>query len=474
MPTPDMKKVWAAIRGESVGRLTPSEKKLHDGIFRNRGRKKKGSRTLQRKVGGRMRSFRRVGPTEYDEVGVTRAHFKARKTRAYPEPEGWFHVRKNPSKKGELYDAFTNRHDALALAGDLNRQGKDVFYVQKIEPQGGDGGRLKWGVFYQHPRKNPAKSGAYKIVEVGGLDWTTGIRPPKKHFSSYNAAYKYGVMKWGSASYHAPGGWQVIQVGGKYDKNSRARMKRVNPVYDPMLVRDLAAFVNGRLRAGMHPAEIQEMLRSQGLAPKLIDVVFMYASPSAIKEGQFDRAYKVARRSGLGPLDALQKAKRKNPAPYSRSRKTYQGALFHRAQLQEAARRILGTTDVPGLRKNARKNRSVEKGRRRARFVATSPARRRAVSSNKCIVVVNGKRYLASKSELAALVKKGFCVKSRREIKNNPRYIGGRGKLLAVEYRGTDTAHYRHDFKEPKPFVVKQGHLIAAKVAHSKDRGLLG
>jgi len=87
----------------------------------------------------------------------------------------------------------------------------------------------------------------------------------------------------------------------------------------------------------------------------------------------------------------------------------------------------------------------------------------------KVIVRIGRKVYRATKAEVRKLIKAGYRV-----AKKNPCFVGGKGKMTAIEYKGTDNAFYRHDFKKPRQFEVKSGALVAVPVTHTKERGLLG
>jgi hypothetical protein len=49
---------------------------------------------------------------------------------------------------GKIYDAFEDAALAKSVARDLRKIGHPrKLYVRKIKPQGGEGGRLKYGLF---------------------------------------------------------------------------------------------------------------------------------------------------------------------------------------------------------------------------------------------------------------------------------------------------------------------------------------
>lgn len=87
----------------------------------------------------------------------------------------------------------------------------------------------------------------------------------------------------------------------------------------------------------------------------------------------------------------------------------------------------------------------------------------------KVLIRIGRKLYKGTQTEVNKLIKAGY-----RKAKTNPRFIGGKGKMTAIEYKATDNALYRHDFKKPRKFNVVNGKLVAAPVPYSKDRGLLG
>ena len=56
------------------------------------------------------------------------------------------------ARKYTIYDGFETKKSAQRSANDLRKAG-DTASVRKITPQGGRGGRLKWGVFTAGKRK---------------------------------------------------------------------------------------------------------------------------------------------------------------------------------------------------------------------------------------------------------------------------------------------------------------------------------
>ena len=44
-------------------------------------------------VNGKAREFIQKSKYEFDQAGITARDFKLRKTKAFPLPEGWFHIK---------------------------------------------------------------------------------------------------------------------------------------------------------------------------------------------------------------------------------------------------------------------------------------------------------------------------------------------------------------------------------------------
>jgi len=117
---------------------------------------------------------------------------------------------------------------------------------------------------------------------------------------------------------------------------------------------------------------------------------------------------------------------------------------------------LIATLASKGMRANPkRKTKRVKKARKR--------------KTGFVIVRIGRKRYKCTRAELAQLIKNGY-----RPLRRNPRFVGGKGKMTAIEYKATDGAVYRHDFRKAKPFHVEKGALVASPISHSKEQGLLG
>jgi hypothetical protein len=61
-------------------------------------------------------------------------------------------VKNMKRRKYSIYDAFETKGMAKSSAKDLRIAG-DTAMIRKISPQGGEGGRLKWGLFTAGRRK---------------------------------------------------------------------------------------------------------------------------------------------------------------------------------------------------------------------------------------------------------------------------------------------------------------------------------
>lgn len=122
----------------------------------------------------------------------------------------------------------------------------------------------------------------------------------------------------------------------------------------------------------------------------------------------------------------------------------------------------------PLASKEIRKREHWKRGAIPLRKYVRANARKRK-APKKVLIRIGRRLFKGTRAEVNKLIKAGY-----RPLKKNPRFVGGKGSMTAIEYKGTDGAHYRHDFKQPRHFEVQGGALVASPVAHSKAQGLTG
>jgi len=394
---PNLKKVWAAYRSGKTGSLNAVEKKTLKGIkARMAGKSKK------------------VSPA-------------------------------TPSKKESgLYDAFPRKKEASALVQDLRAEGHAA-WVKKIAPQGGDGGRLKFGVFV----KNPVNWRA-----IDRASWSAKARPPRKNRVTFArgkvARAKRDVLArrlrkhrhikspYGLATSMVKRGAHVRDHAIGREFAEQKRMRRKNPTFAEVVATKISPVTQKgpaiwEMKGNNIPVIVTEIDEINHLA----NVMF--------KSGA---TYWV----NMNNLFTL----KKNPYDvYGRRFEDYftdRSGIVRPLASKEIRRREHWKRGAIPLRKYVRAN--VKKKRK---------------ASKKILIRIGRRLFKGTRAEANKLIKAGY-----RPLKKNPRFVGGKGSMTAIEYKGTDGAHYRHDFKQPRHFEVVGSELVAAPVAHSKTQGLTG